>query len=315
MQNKILSIYVPTYNRAEKVVRQLKFLINEMKEIDTNDIEIVVNNNCSTDDTEEKILRVIEGTSIIYHKNDTNLGIVGNIYEAPKLISGKYFWVVSDDDNLRHGIVKRILEIVKNNTNISYIFFNYSDIADVNEVAYTGPTGLVKDGAAMVTNGCREYINILFLTSSSVYLKRNLMETIHNLPLENQRSYGWSGYAALASLKCGDAFFDGRVWVHNDPQNMSWKDIKYESNMGVLRMFEKLNLVGYKQKQIRAIYHCWINGTLIGGKIIWHLFNTKNLLKFLSDFLFCLRKAPCNVIKISWKLVVGKLKFIICKNN
>lgn len=274
-------------------------------------MEIIVNNNCSTDDTEDKVLKVISDTPIIYHKNEINLGIVGNVYKAKDLVKGKYFWVVGDDDDLKQGILKKVLGIIDKNPNVSYIFFNYSDISNNKHMAYTGFNGLVKNGLTMITGECIENIYMLFLTSSSVYLKDCLMDTIRNLPLESKRSYGWSGYAALASLKYGDAYFNDEIWVYNDASNKSWNDIVYESNMGTLRMFEKLNLVGYSKKEIREIYHFWVSGALVGGKIIWHLFNTKDLRTFLSDYIFCLRKAPRNVIKISLKLIFGKIKDVL----
>ena len=251
MNDILLSIYIPTYNRVDKVVKQLEFLISEMEDIKDN-VEIVVNNNCSTDTTEKEVLKLIEGTSIKYHRNSTNVGIEGNVYKAGGLVHGKYFWLISDDDFLYSGIIKRVLQIIKTYEDVSYIFLNYSDISAKDKVAYSGPEGLIEDGAALITGKCVDQIHVVILTSSSIYLREGLTDSIINLPLHSKERYGCTGFASLASLKKGKSFFESKVWVHNDVGNCSWKDIAYDSNRGMMRMFAKLKLVGYSKKEISS---------------------------------------------------------------
>lgn len=309
MSDILLSIYVPTYNRVDKVVKQLEFLISEMDGIKDN-VEIVVNNNCSTDTTEKEVLKLIEGTSIKYHRNSTNVGIVGNIYKAGDLVHGKYFWLIGDDDFLYPGIVKRVLEIIKTYDEVSYIFLNYSDIAEKDKIAYTGPEGLIEDGVALMTGRCVDQIDVVILTASSIYLKEGLIDSITNLPLHSKESYGCSGFSSLSSLKKGKAFFESRVWVHNDAGNRSWMDITYESNRGMMRMFAKLKLVGYTKKEISSIYQSWITQAWLAGKVITHFLKTKDIKTFISDFGFCLAKAPNKVLMICIHLIIGKIKSI-----
>lgn len=46
MNEKLLSIYIPTYNREQYIKNQLGFLLNEMKSADWEAVEIIVNDNC-----------------------------------------------------------------------------------------------------------------------------------------------------------------------------------------------------------------------------------------------------------------------------
>ena len=205
------------------------------------------------------------------------------------------------------GIVKRVLDIILNNPKVSYIFLNYSDINYPEQIAYNGPGGLINNAVSMITGQYVNQISVLFLTTTSIYLRESLENTIEKIPLEKQESYGWSGFAALVSLKKGSAYFETSIWAHNDAKNMSWSNIVYESNMGVLRMFAKLKKVGYTRREILNIYHYWISDVLIGGKIIHHLYTTKDIFRFIQDYGFCMTKAPKNVVKISFKLIYGKI--------
>lgn len=193
MEDIILSIYIPTYNRVNEVVKQLQFFLEEMKEIDINRVEIIVNNNCSTDDTEEKVLKITEGTFVKYHKNTSNIGIVGNVYEAAKLVKGKYFWLVSDDDELRQGIVKRVLDIIDEYVGINAIFLNYSDY--IIGSLCNGPNGLIENGVSEIIG--KEYavkvLELFGLAVSCVYLKSCFNQMISNISLEESESYGWGG--------------------------------------------------------------------------------------------------------------------------
>ena len=111
-------------------------------------------------------------------------------------------------------------------------------------------------------------------------------------------------------MKKGESFFESKLWVHNDRMNMSWKDIKYESNMGMLRMFRKLTMAGYSKKEISSIYQSWITDTVVIRKILRRLILTKNFRRYFKDTLFCFAMAPRNVIIIYWNRVVITLNKI-----
>ena len=128
--DKILTICIPTYNRADKVRNLLSFLKNELDSIDdTNEICILVRNNNSTDNTEEVVLEssLFKETmyDTLYYKNSENLGLLGNLEKLYKEASGEYLWIMGDDDLYQKGIVKRVYEECRCNT-YDYIFLNHS---------------------------------------------------------------------------------------------------------------------------------------------------------------------------------------------
>lgn len=77
---------------------QLERLIKCPKEI-LDKLEIIVSDNCSTDNTEEIVNFYIQkGLPCVYSKNTTNLGMDGNFVKCFKLAKARYVWLLGDDD-------------------------------------------------------------------------------------------------------------------------------------------------------------------------------------------------------------------------
>lgn len=312
---KLLSIYIPTYNREKYISRQLRFLLEEFKYINQEQIEVIINDNCSTDNTKAVVEQVIKGTNIIYHRNGSNLGIGGNMYAAAQYATGKYLWIIGDDDILLPGIVKRVVTVLDSNKNIGYMFLNYAPLENEQKLAYGGPGGLIPDGAAVMLKDRIDELQVVILSSASIYTREAFVKSTQILPLESEENYGINCYASLASMKYGQSYFEKRLWLYNDAENKSWKDIVYESNMGVLRMFRKLTAVGYSKADVSKIYHAWITRTLVAGKILHRLTITKDIKRYIKDTGFCLRQAPDNVIRIYVFLIINKVRSWIKKDD
>ena len=96
----LLSICIPTYNRVGYLRECLDSIITQ-DEFNIQEIEIVISDNASTDDT---TILVQEYTgkypNIIYHRNTENIGAIRNIMNLPNFANGEYIWYLSDDDML-----------------------------------------------------------------------------------------------------------------------------------------------------------------------------------------------------------------------
>lgn len=112
---KILSICIPTYNRAKILDNALKAIQKELKTIDCSEIELIVSDNCSPDNTEEVVQNYIQtGMPIVYSKNPTNLDMDGNFVQCFKKATAQYVWVLGDDDFLKEGALSFLLAKLKN---------------------------------------------------------------------------------------------------------------------------------------------------------------------------------------------------------
>lgn len=92
---ELVSIVIPTYNRIEF----LKQAISSALEQTYSNIEIVVVDNCSDDDTFEILKPIIQSEDRIkLYRNDTNIGPVRNWLKGVELSSGKFCKLLFSDD-------------------------------------------------------------------------------------------------------------------------------------------------------------------------------------------------------------------------
>lgn len=92
-----VSIMIPTYNRAH----YLPFAIESALSQDYPNMEIIVSDNCSTDNTAECMKKYLNDSRVRYYRNDNNMGSGPNykklLYEYAE---GKYAKYLTDDDYL-----------------------------------------------------------------------------------------------------------------------------------------------------------------------------------------------------------------------
>lgn len=99
--NNIVSVIVITYNSSATIIEALESVKCQTYR---EKIELIISDDCSTDDTVSVINHWLEKNklfySIIFLKNSVNLGITKNINSAVLNAKGKYIKFLSGDDKL-----------------------------------------------------------------------------------------------------------------------------------------------------------------------------------------------------------------------
>jgi abequosyltransferase len=100
MNNKILlSIAIPTFNRAIYLKDSLSQIQSELKNITSGLVEVYVSDNASTDQTAEVVKNAQgKGLSVRYVLNPENIGSDANIAQCFNDALGKYVMIMGDDD-------------------------------------------------------------------------------------------------------------------------------------------------------------------------------------------------------------------------
>lgn len=112
----LLTICIPTYNRAKKLDYSLSCFERELKSVDISSLEFFISDNCSQDNTGEIIQKYKEkGMPIIYSRNKNNIGPDNNFLKCFYYAKSKYLWLLGDDDFLLEGKLLLIMKILKNN--------------------------------------------------------------------------------------------------------------------------------------------------------------------------------------------------------
>lgn len=105
LKKPLLSFCIPTYNRADMIVKCVKNILKYKGD----EIEVVVSNNCSEDDTLEK-LEQLKDERLKVHSNEINLGYSMNLIKVLEKTNGKYCFTLSDEDVI---IIEKIPQMLK----------------------------------------------------------------------------------------------------------------------------------------------------------------------------------------------------------
>ena len=102
-----LSFCIPTYNFGAFIGETLESIISQAGD----DVEIVVGDGASTDDT-EAVVRSYQARfpGLRYHRFEAKGGIDRDLARTVELSTGRYCWLLSSDDVLKPGACRRILD-------------------------------------------------------------------------------------------------------------------------------------------------------------------------------------------------------------
>lgn len=110
----MLSICIPTFNRALFLEQSLKSITDQFKQKEIcSHIEIVISNNNSQDNT-EKIVKKFQRKykNIRYFKNKKNIG-AKNTMKVATQAKGQYIWFFSDDDLHQANSLATVLSAIE----------------------------------------------------------------------------------------------------------------------------------------------------------------------------------------------------------
>ncbi|MBD2570829.1 glycosyltransferase family 2 protein [Anabaena lutea] len=124
--NKLLTIAIPTYNRATLLDKQLTWLAKAIKGFES-ECEIIVSDNCSEDNTQEIINKWqarFSNTVFLNNRNSKNIGLMPNIAFCIQSASGQYIWTVGDDDPIQEKSLAYVVTTLKQHPSLTLMFLN-----------------------------------------------------------------------------------------------------------------------------------------------------------------------------------------------
>ena len=110
------TIAIPVYNRCEMVRKSLESALSQK----VRDLEILVVDNCSTDDT-WKTLNSYSDPRVRLVRNDSNLGLFGNFNRCLDLARGQYLRFLCSDDQLSPDCINREIKILDGHPNVALL--------------------------------------------------------------------------------------------------------------------------------------------------------------------------------------------------
>jgi glycosyltransferase involved in cell wall biosynthesis len=299
MENKqpLLSICIPTYNRVEHISSLLKFLYKEYESLSFEKkkmCEILVRDNCSTDDTERCVTEFLLSRKFAtYCRNSTNVGATNNFLLLSQNAKGEYVWWLGDDDELKTGIVEKIL-----NSLLIYkpamLFINHGRRAKKNapfiiaSAVDEKKTDFYEDGRQAIADiiGFGDVGNVLFM-SAKVVRTVLLLDACKDIKLPNG---SLPLYIAFFAASKGSVAIIKEPMMENIIGEISWRDraalIALEQ---IPATIGKLKKMGYSSNQFQIVKRSYFSNK-VKVKILLYKLKLYPFIKKVYDNLKLLSK-------------------------
>lgn len=117
----LVSVVVPTYNMGRLIGRTIRSYLEQSE----RDLEIIVSDNASTDDT-EKVVTGIGDPRVRYVRNASNIGMINNFNAGLALARGQFVtYVAADEFALVGNSLERRLELFRADPEVDFVWCGY----------------------------------------------------------------------------------------------------------------------------------------------------------------------------------------------
>lgn len=205
MLRKKLTIAIPTYNRAA----QLKVCLQRVLDQANNDVEVLISDNCSDDETEQYMHALVpQCENVAYYRNTENIGADRNFLNCFQKATGEYVMLLGDDDFLLPGAVDSILEIL--DTHPVFVHLNSCNLLSSDPLQLSPPRLDAVNYSTNDKNKIMEKIGIYITFLSGMVLKTEFVQQIQNKE-QYIGTYFIQSHIALQTMKNeGTYVIDGR---------------------------------------------------------------------------------------------------------
>ncbi len=146
-----LLVYIPSYNRAASLLRQIRML---KAYAGPGELEVLVQDNCSNQTSYDEVRRFCAESNFAYIRNPCNIG------PNPNILAGflycdraDYIWLLSDDDLLKPGALNRVFDLLDRHTgcDLVYLTHNLQQQEEVVELDQAQLLQKVGDGLGLIS--------------------------------------------------------------------------------------------------------------------------------------------------------------------
>jgi glycosyltransferase involved in cell wall biosynthesis len=114
---ELLSICIPTRNRAFYLNELLTCIYQEVVSINVNDrsllLKIYISDNASSDQTQDVVKHWSKSLPIEYSSNYQNIGAGKNVLLVSTKSQGKYTWILGDDELIFPGSLLKVFQTLE----------------------------------------------------------------------------------------------------------------------------------------------------------------------------------------------------------
>lgn len=119
VKNKLVSVIIPVYNRQKMCLSAIDSALNQTYQ----NIEIIVGDNCSTDNTYSVLYeRYSANSKVVLFRNSENLGPVKNWIECLKRCEGEYVKILWSDDLIDPMCIEKMTDMLEAHSDAGFVY-------------------------------------------------------------------------------------------------------------------------------------------------------------------------------------------------
>ena len=124
-KNELISVIIPVYNSEKYIDKCLNSVINQTY----RNLEIIIINDCSIDNTKEIILKYKNiDDRIIYLENDQNLGVGSTRNKGIDISKGEYIYFLDSDDYVEFNCIEELYNVILESDSFSCMTKGYKEV-------------------------------------------------------------------------------------------------------------------------------------------------------------------------------------------
>lgn len=211
----LLTIAIPTYNRAIYLEQLLHSLIRQLSDYQDK-VELLVVDNASSDNTSEIVNTFAQQHRLRYIKNDTNIGPDNNFIKCFSEAKGKYVLLFGDDDLFLEGSLAYLVNVLSSG---DYGLVHLKVLSFNNEAPITDMS-IRETGGGFKIDNISEFMSLVHINTT--FISANVVnKAFFQLPIQdvflrsNLVQMAWTFNAALSAKSnyfIGDQIIAGRLF-------------------------------------------------------------------------------------------------------
>lgn len=156
----LLTCAITTYNRAAWLRHSLPRLLDATRPW-RDVVEVVVCDNASTDETPDVVEMFLGVENFTAHRNETNVGMLGNLAATARASRGAFVWLLGDDDLLVDGAIESVLEGLATHPDVEMAYMNYAYTLFDDPMLMDDARSVVETSTPIANGGPNRYVTEL----------------------------------------------------------------------------------------------------------------------------------------------------------
>ena len=197
MSRPILSICIPTYNRGDLLGNTLSCITSDPLFKDTNDIQIVISDNCSTDSTEQVCQKYVRDfpQKIKYIRQEKTIFAPYNIYGVLDYADGKFLKMHNDNMLFVNDGLHKLIDIVKQDN--ADVIFCLNEGGDGGKIKYYDNINAIVDEISYMTTWMCAHCYRAEIYKKLEYVEEYMLQWVSSVDVLFRMVEGGARFACL----------------------------------------------------------------------------------------------------------------------